>query len=97
MNIPKNKAAFKRLPPGTKLVLVDNSVHKGLGRRTVLGFVDHGKTMTLRTEEGHTAFLPLTGEYFVTEKTFGFKEGGVLAAEYKFETEGESHDTEKAN
>jgi hypothetical protein len=85
--VPKTLAQFKKLPSGTKLILLENQVHEGLGKRTILGFVDRGQTMTLRNEQGHTCFLTLSGEFFSTENTFGFKEDGLVAAEYKFDAE----------
>ena len=84
MKIPQTLAEFKKLPSGTKLVLIQNAVNTGLGPRTILGLVDRGETMTVRTHNNFTAFLPLSGRYFYTENTFGFLADGGIAAEYKF-------------
>ena len=87
MEIPKSKAAFRRLPSGTKLILVRNQMGDVGEARVITSIIDKGRTMTLRHPKGYTGFLPLTGEFFNTETTFGFRENGEVSAEYRFDTE----------
>ena len=91
MKIPETVDEFKRLPRGTELYLIRNI--RGVinaGVRKIIGLTDNGETMRFVTPNREDYwYLPLTGEFFYTKSTFGFKENGKIAVEYKFYKEGE--------